>query len=504
MKRLTRTTALVAIGTVASLVSCGSSSSNPPPAKAENDAGTEAGAEAGFDAGPRISDSTSATNRAACMYARGALPAATLGTSIPIGGEIPIENFVVVMMENHSFDSYLGHLNQYANRTDVESAPATATNPDMTGGPQPWTHAPHLCSLDTDHSWAGTRKEIDNGLMDGFAQVNEGTPVPAAPDGGMLDPTLGGGGRALWWYDQTDLPLYYKLASTFAIADHYHCAVPGPTWPNRIFLYAATSFGNTQTGVLPTIDASKYPYPGNPESILDELEASKTSWMYYSDTPLPVPVLLYTTYAKRWNRTVTANFAAFQAAAQAGKLPQVSFVDPNLNITPNGSGSEPDEHPPGDIQTGQLFVSQVVQAVMASPQWPHTAILITHDEHGGFYDHVSPPQACAPDSIAPVLAAGDTTQGGFDLYGVRVILIAVSPYSKKGYVGHHVYDHTSITRFIEAKFNLPALTARDANAEPLTDLFDFSNAPAFLTPPTIASPPVDAADLAYCTSTFGN
>jgi phospholipase C len=503
-----RTTALAAIGTVAPLMSCGSSGVAPPPPKSGNDAGSsagsDAGSEAGFDAGTRISDGTSTTNRAACMYARGALPAETLGASIPITGEIPIENFVVVMMENHSFDSYLGHLNQYAHRTDIESAPANASNPDTTGGPQPWIHAPHLCSLDTNHGWAGTHQEIDNGMMDGFAQVNEGTMVPAAPDGGMLDPGLGGGGRALWWYDQTDLPFYYDIASTFAIADHYHCAVPGPTWPNRLFLYAATSFGNTQTGVFPTIDAGAYPYPGNPESILDELEASKVSWMYYSDTPLPVPILLYTTYATRWNRTVAGKFADFQAAAKAGTLPQVSFVDPDLNISTTGSGSEADEHPPGDIQTGQLFVSQVVQAVMASPQWAHAAILIMHDEHGGFYDHVAPPKACAPDSIAPVLAADDTTDGGFDLEGVRVILIAVSPYAKKGYVGHHVYDHTSITRLIETKFNLPALTARDANAEPPTDLFDFSSPPAFITAPTIAPPPVDDAGFAYCTGTFGN
>jgi phospholipase C len=117
---------------------------------------------------------------------------------------------------------------------------------------------------------------------------------------------------------------------------------------------------------------------------------------------------------------------------------------------------------------------------------------------------VAPPKACAPDSIAPILAGGDTnTPGGFDLYGVRVVLIAVSPYAKKGYVGHHLYDHTSITRFIEAKFNLPALTARDANAEPLTDLFDFKSPPALMTPPNIPSPPVDPAELSYCTSTFG-
>src|ERR1035438_7531556 len=115
---------------------------------------------------------------------------------------------------------------------------------------------------------------------------------------------------------------------------------------------------------------------------------------------------------------------------------------------------------------------------------------------------VAPPAACPPDGIAPILSTGDTTAGGFDRYGVRVVLIAVSPYAKKGYVGHHVYDHTSITRFIEAKFKLPALTARDANAEPLTDLFDFST-PTFATPPTLTAPTVDPTELTYCETTYG-
>jgi phospholipase C len=467
--------------------------------------GSEGGLEAGFDAGPRIADDSAQANRAACAYARGALPAETLGASTPITGEIPVDNIVIVMMENHSFDQYFGHLNQYASRTDIESAPASTTNPDTDAGLQPWVHAPHLCSLDTDHTWAGTRKEIDNGMMDGFAQVNQGTPVPAAPDGGKLDPSLGSGGRSLWWYDQTDLPFYYELANTFALADHYHSSVPGPTWPNRTFFYAATSFGGTQTGgAFPLADQSKYPYPGNPLSILDELEDSSVSWTYYSDSVLATPILLYGPgWQNRWQRTVSAKFADFLSAASAGQLPAVSFVDPNLNISSSGSGSESDEHPPGDIQEGQQFVSQVVQAVMTSPQWSHTALFITYDEHGGFYDHVSPPAACAPDTIAPILVSGDMTKGGFDLYGIRVLLIAVSPYAKKGYVGHRLYDHTSLTRFIEAKFALPALTARDANAEPPTDLFDFVNPPAFLTPPIIASPTIDPAGLAYCTATFG-
>jgi phospholipase C len=497
---------LAAAWPVASLVSC--SSSSPAGATGATDAGSGGAEAGGLPAMPqwdkpvtRPSDGTANTSRAACKYARGDMPAATLGTGTPVDSDIPIENVVVVMMENHSFDSYLGHLNQYAGRSDVESAPANTTNPDTTGGPQPWTHAGHLCTLDTNHEWAGTHQEIDNGKMDGFAQVNEGYNMSALP-AASTDPSLWSGGRAMWWYDERDLPFYYKLASTFAIADHYHASLPGPTYPNRKFLLAATSFGLTYNEPLTQLgmQVQAYPFPAKDATVLDELEKRHASWMYYTDGPASLALVYGLTGGNRWGRKVVDKFAAFQQAAQAGKLPQVSFVDPNL--TSEGGGGGLDEHPPGDIQSGEKFVSDVVHAVLSSPQWPHTALFITHDEHGGFYDHVVPPPACPPDSIAPVLQTGDTTQGGFDLYGVRVILIVVSPYAKKGYAGHHLYDHTSITRFIEAKFRLPALTARDANAEPPMDLFDFSK-PAFATPPNLDPATVDPSGLSYCVTTFG-
>jgi phospholipase C len=483
---------LPAVLSLFSLCACSSSgSSSSPP----SDAGMEA---------TRPDDTTAQADRTACKFARGALPAQTLGSSIPIGSQMPIDNIVVVMMENHSFDSYLGHLNAYGHRTGTnvaESAPDTASNPDTAadGGTVPWAHAPHLCSVDTDHGWGGTHVEIDNGKMDGFAQRNEGSAVPAG-----ADPSLGSGARSLWWYDETDLPLYYDLANKFAIADHYHCSVPGPTWPNRRFLFAATSFGGTVTNLPAVLEKeSDYPYPAKPASVLDELEKSGTKWMYYSDGILPSIALIYSDYATRWHRNPVGTMADFTAAAAAGKLPAVSFVDPALAIT--SSGTEDDEHPPGDVQVGEQFVGQVVQAVTTSPQWAHTALFLTHDEHGGFYDHVAPPPACPPDDIKPVItSAGDTIDAGFDMAGVRVVLIAVSPYSKPGYVGHHFYDHTSITRFIEARYDLPALTARDANAEPLTDLFDFSSAPAFLTAPSIAAAPLDQPKYDYCATTFGD
>jgi phospholipase C len=442
----------------------------------------------------RPDDNTATTDRTACTYKRGDMPAATLGTSTPVDTDIPIENIVVVMMENHSFDSYLGHLNQFANRTDIESADAGATNPDVDGAAVPWAHAPHPCSADTDHEWAGTHQEIDNGAMDGFVTTNDGYGQPAG-----ADPTVYSGARAMWWYDQTDLPFYYQLASTFALADHYHCSMPGPTYPNRMYLYAATSFGET-SNVFP--DISAYPYPTNDATILDELEKRHTTWLAYSDGPPGAGTVYGTQGASRWGRTVVASFNQFLSDAKSGNLPQVSFVDPDLSSEAN-KGAGTDEHPPGDIQSGEVFVSQVVQSVMSSPQWAHTALFITHDENGGFYDHVPPVAACPPDSIQPILDKGDTTKGGFDIYGNRVLLIAVSPYAKKAYVGHTVYDHTSIARFIEAKFKIPALTARDANATPPMDLFDFTDPPAFATPPALTTPTIDPTQLSYCETTFG-
>jgi phospholipase C len=118
------------------------------------------------------------------------------------------------------------------------------------------------------------------------------------------------------------------------------------------------------------------------------------------------------------------------------------------------------------------------------------------DEHGGLYDHVPPPKARPPDDIAPMLSSSDTP-GDFANYGVRVPLIVVSPYAKAHFVSHAVYDHTSITRFIETRFKLPALTGRDANADPLTDMFDFKK-PSFSKPPPLPSPVVDPQKLANC------
>lgn len=150
--------------------------------------------------------------------------------------------------------------------------------------------------------------------------------------------------------------------------------------------------------------------------------------------------------------------------------------------------------------TGDEFISNIVSAVVAGPQWPHAAVFITFDEHGGFYDHVPPPSACPPDNL-PARLGADDLPGGFDRYGFRVPLIVVSPYARPHFASHTVYDHTSILRFIETRFLLGALTARDANADPMLDLFDFKH-PAFVEKPTLPSPRVDAAQLSDCKTKY--
>ncbi len=446
------------------------------------------------DAGSRPSDEAAAASRASCTYGRGALAAQTLGASARVGKQIPIDTLVVLMQENRSFDHYFSHLGKYAGRTDIDSAPDTTTNPDSIGSNpgklHPYQHAPHLCNADTNHEWSGSHIEWNFGALDGFYQANSGwTETPG------INPALLNGERALWWYDERDIPFYYELATTFGVGDRHFSPALGPTWPNRMYAYAGTSFGMT-ANEFPNMNG--YDYPIKDAVIFDMLEKAHISWLVVSETVPGPAVVVGLGIVNRWGRNPIITSAEFFRLAAEGALPQVLFYDNHLGVDqPTGD----DEHPPADIQVGQKAVSDIVHALFKSPQWPNMALFLTYDEHGGYYDHVAPPKACAPDKIAPFQGPSDAYLGGFDQYGFRVPLIVVSPFAKAGYVSHEVSDHTSILRFIEARFDLPALTARDANANALLDYFDFRD-PPFLTPPTIAEPGINQAELDYCELTF--
>jgi phospholipase C len=478
--------------TLGGLGGCSSSSSSDNPssdggAHGTADAALDARADGGGDAEIKPPTDTAAEEaRQNCTYDVGSLALATQGASAPDGSKIPIDTIVIVMMENRSFDHYFQGL-AAEGRTDVDVAPAGASNLGVDGTPVPFARGTQLCFADTNHSWDGTHQEINGGKMDGFAVANDGT---------HEDPMLGppdflSGARAMAYYTRDDLPLMYWAADNFAIGDRYFASVPGPTFPNREYLYAATSFGETTTSLA-------YLPKHVTTTVLDSLDSKGVSWGAYTDDDpsffLFTSDARFPTYSKKQGK-----IADFTDAAAKGTLPHVVFIDPNLL---EEGYDDNDEHPPAVMKVGQNWLAGIVQSLIASPQWPHLAMFLLYDEHGGLYDHVPPPKACAPDSIAPILSddAG-SPYGGFDEYGVRLPFVTFSPYAKRRYVSHKVFDHTSVLRFIEARFELPALTKRDANALAPWDVFDFSAAPN-LTPPAVPSVPVDETTIQQCQTIF--
>jgi len=466
------------------LLACSSRSATPTDAPA--DSGTDTGTDGPADDAPASwnrpvtppSDQAAQAARASCGYQAGALPAETQGASLPDGTAIPIDTIVVVMMENRSFDHYFQALPS-AGQPTADVAPTSATNPGADdAGPVPFVRGTQLCFADTNHSWPGTHQQIDHGKMDGFAISNDSvheSPMVGPP--GFLS-----GARAMTYYTPQDLPFMYWAAQNFAIGDRYFASVPGPTWPNRMYMYAASSFGLTTNT-----------FPPEATILFDYLTLRGVTWgVYASGTP---GFSIFVDQLIKYRANVHTP-AELKADAAAGTLPHVVFIDPLFN---DESYDSNDEHPPAVMEVGQSWLASVLSTIMASPAWPRTAMFLNYDEHGGLYDHVPPPKACPPDALEPVDAGA---AGGFDEYGIRVPFVLFSPYAKKGYVSHQVYDHTSVIRFIEARFRIPALTGRDANALAPWDMFDFDAPPN--PAPTVPPVPVSQATLQACGTLFAN
>ena len=403
------------------------------------------------------SDSDAADKRLACGFKKDALPAATQGKSFPMGADIPVDTVIIMMLENRSFDHYFQDAPSAG--IDVEVAPKDFANLDPDGVSVPIFNDKTLCFVDPDHDWEPVHQQIDGGKMDGFVTTNDAThetPIPGIPLAMMK------GNRAMGYYTEEDIPFTYWLAKHFAIGDHYHASVPGPTWPNRMYLYAASSFGLTD---------NTFP-PAGVNTLPSYLTTRGIDWkIYRSDTFC----LRSSPTASSTPRAITSPTSANSPPTPPpGSCPQVVLIDAGFSITDQNSYTQVDEHPPGMMQFGQASTASIVNTLIKSPQWKRSVMFITYDEHGGLYDHVVPPKACAPDDKPP---QGGLPGEGFDEYGIRVPFIVVSPYAKKGFVGHHVYDHTSIVRFVESRFTLPALSNRDANAEIPWEMFDFDGSP---------------------------
>ena len=504
-------------------------------------------------------------------------------------GLLKVKHIVIVMQENHSFDNYFGALAfapgspyhtpagvdhdgdgacQEGDHRCVDGLSCTVdasgevncfnSNIDASGHSVFAFHDSRRCvSPDLDHEWLGTHKEanflhpndaLGDFRADGFVRQND---LTEQLDNGVESPTED---QTMSFYNQKEIPYYYDLAQKFAISDRYFSSLLGPTFPNRSYLLAATSFGHLTTNDV-------FPPPGGYKpitgTIFDLLDKHNVTWAdYFSDLPQGASFRLFSATGADPHFLPLQLFLAQAAGVPAaGPLPEVAFVDPNFGVF--GIKSENDEHPPTDIQRGQAFVSQVVAAVRNGPNWKDSIIFIVYDEHGGFFDHVRPPRApqgyartpdgispgqCADlsnvplslqpgggaecsanfvsvsdtsvkdaEALCPALAANPTGPfpeqcASFDQLGMRVPFLAVSPFSKPHYVSHTAGDHTSLLALIEKRFlsadedetngegddnARPHLTRRDQYANTLEDLFDFEHSPSLGTLMVPAAPPAE-------------
>ena len=369
-----------------------------------------------------------------------------------------IEHIVVLMMENHSFDNLFGMLGRGDGfRCDRAGRP-TATNPYGDGRIQHAFHMPTTCQLPSTPSqeWTASHVAFNGGHNDGFVRA----PISYGSPGTV-------GGVAMGYWTGEDLPFTYALARHFPIGDRWFCSTLAQTDPNRRYLIAATSAGMVDdigTGPGNAVPDSGLAVPAA-GTIFNLLDLYGIDWANYcasyptGATPNLFPVNDAATEARHYKAV-----GQFFTDAAAGRLPAFTLIDPDY-------GTQSQENPQ-NIVVGEAFLAQVVKALGSSPQWATTMLIITYDEHGGYFDHVPPPVALSPDDIPPMVQPGESMYDGFARYGFRVPSLVVSPYAKSDHVSSILYDHTSVLATIERKWNLPALTYRDANANDLLDFID--------------------------------
>jgi phospholipase C len=376
-----------------------------------------------------------------------------------------IQHIVFIIKENRSFDTYFGTFPGADGATDGLIS---------TGERIPLKHGPDRMPRDLGHDWADARLAMHEGKMDQFDLVR---------DGNVKNDFL-----SMTQFLDSDIPNYWSYAEHFALADRMFSSLAGPSFPNHLYTVAGRSGGainnpdaliwgcdadaGTRVDVMDTAGAVTREYPCfDFGTLTDSLEAAGVPWRYYAPVQgqhgyiwSALDAIRHVRLGPLWAKRVMP-FGQFVGDAASGALPAVSWLIPDFDVS---------EHPTVDAFAGttlnvsacagENWTVQQINAIMQGPAWPTTAIVLTWDDFGGFYDHVPPP--------------------GVDQLGLgpRVPLIVISPYVKERTVSHTVYEFASVLQFIEARYKVKALTSRDVEANSLLDMFDFSQTPA---PPLI-------------------
>lgn len=338
-----------------------------------------------------------------------------------------VEHIVVLMMENRSFDHFLGALKSdpgYAAKAQVDGLAGTESNPAPDGSAVSAFKMENFTPADPPHGWDAVHAQLNAGKNDGFVIAHAGDSQH----------------EVMGFHDRSQLPLYYWFADNFAVCDSWFASVLGPTWPNRFYLHAATSKG--------TKDNSPFLFNA-PDTVWDRLKSQGVSYKNYAAGATTWYVGGFA--AKVLSLNPSARIDEFFDAAKAGKLPSFSIIDPDFQAS--------DDHPAHNIQRGQAFVASVYKALAESPAWSKTLFIVTYDEHGGFFDHVVPP-----------VAVDDNAE--FAHQGFRVPAFVIGPTVKKGHVCKTQLEHSSVAATLRTRFDMKSLSKRMDAASDISDCID--------------------------------
>ncbi len=364
--------------------------------------------------------------RGAAGLVTSGLAGCTGGEEVPEAGRI--DHVIVVMMENRSFDHYLGSLRATEGRDEVDGLTGLESNPDLAGDEVVVFPLEAPCQEDPPHGWASCHSQFAEGQNAGFVTEHEsrvGT---------------GQGDWVMGYYQREQLPVHYALADAYALPDRYHCALLGPTWPNRLYGHCGTSNGQADNSFPPTGGFAM-------KTVYKALEEVGEEWRYYySDLPW------MGLFKDHWDTLRVRPLDDFFLDVERGELPAFTWIDPAFGFS--------DDHPPHHPGLGQMFLATVYEALARSPVWERCLLVITYDEHGGFYDHVPP--GTTDDEFA---------EQGFSQLGFRVPALVVGPWVRPG-VDSTVLSHVSPLKYVCERFGVTPWTDRIAAANSLSVLLD--------------------------------
>ncbi|HZD92839.1 MAG TPA: alkaline phosphatase family protein [Candidatus Sulfotelmatobacter sp.] len=433
-------------------------------------------------------------------------------TPAPSAADITaVKHVIVLMQENRSFDHYFGFMSDYRHKNGIpinssdgairdlsdpaSLGPAQSNFSPARGGNIVPYHTGSICTEDLSPDWAEAHHEMN--------RVDPGSAGPGAPMDGFANTAknLGDflqvlvdtdGHRAMGIFDETQLNYYYAMASNFAMSDEFFSPIPTRTGSNRLFMHAATSAGRVHA------DSAKGQL--TTKTIWRALDEAGVSWkIYISDWGINNFTFFnfFTDSNDPARRAKIVSIDEYFADVNNGTLPQVALIETGMNT---GRDEHPTNNPgPGipvpesqaiNIQRGAAWIAQLMNALMFSPSWKDSAFFFAFDEGGGAFDHVPPISVPNPDGIKPV--DFNTSKDCFNkpcedydlnFTGFRVPNFIVSPFAKKNYVSHTPMDYTAILKFIETRFHISPLTARDAAMPDMTEFFDFNNGGPWATPP---------------------